>query len=116
MSSLLGRLAGTATTIALAPVTLSVGFAASGLRFGTRVTTNVARGLGDVVPGDARAAVMSATRELVGGEPVRRRWHHEDRCWIEVCGLTGETGPDLAAALLDSVRAVPGVRSAVGPR
>ncbi len=113
MSSLLGRLAGTATTIALAPVTLSVGVAASGLRFGTRVTTNVARGLGDVVPADARAAVLSATRELVGSEPVRRRWRHEDRCWIEVRGLTDETGPDLAAALLDSVRAVPGVRSAV---
>ncbi|WP_425294990.1 HAD-IC family P-type ATPase [Mycolicibacterium vanbaalenii] len=107
-------MAGTATNIAVAPVTLTVGVAASGLRFGTKVTTTVARGLAGAVPPDARAAVSSATRELVGGTPVRRRWRHEDRCWIEVRGLTTETGPDLdAALLLDSVRAVPGVRWAV---
>ncbi|KUI17612.1 haloacid dehalogenase [Mycobacterium sp. GA-1285] len=54
-------------------------------------------------------AVVSAVKELAGGRPSRRCWRNGNRCWIEVRGLNGDKGKALGRAVLDSVRAEPGV-------
>ncbi|MCK5757403.1 MAG: metal transporter, partial [Mycobacterium sp.] len=84
--------------------------AATGLDVSLKVTTSVARGLGDaVVPADGGSGAVAAVRELVGGAPARRRWRSEDRCWIEVRGLDGEDGPALGDAVLAAVHDLDGV-------
>ncbi|AFM19835.1 P-type ATPase, translocating [Mycolicibacterium chubuense NBB4] len=98
MRSLLARLVSGATGVASAPV---------------RLTTSVLREFDEALPAPAlRSGVLAAAREMVGGAPSRRCWRTEDRCWIEVRGLEAQAGAALGEALVRSLRAVPGVRSA----
>ncbi|CAN3131580.1 Metal cation transporter P-type ATPase [Mycobacterium sp. smrl_JER01] len=62
-----------------------------------------------VLAPDLRAGVVDAARELVGATPARRHWSCDDRCWIEVRGLDG--GHELASAVVEALRSVPGVRA-----
>ncbi len=58
-------------------------------------------------------AITEVASELLGGQPARRRWRGEDRCWIEVRGLSeGEPDHDAGPAVLAALRAHPGVISA----
>lgn len=87
--------------------------AATGLDVSLKLTTSVARGLGEaVLPADGGSGTVAAVRELAGGTPARRRWRNEDRCWIEVRGLDGADGPALGDAVLSAVRDLDGVRGA----
>ncbi|MDY6998808.1 MAG: cation-translocating P-type ATPase [Actinomycetota bacterium] len=87
--------------------------ASTGLDLGLKVTTSLARGLGEAVaPAGARAGATAAARELVGGTPARRRWQGGNRCWIEVRGLDGPDAAAVGDAVLASVRARDGVHSA----
>jgi H+-transporting ATPase len=82
VSSLLGRLVGTAATVATAPVTLTMACATT---------------------------AATVAKEIFGGTPPRRRWQSDGRCWIEIRGLDGEYGSALADTLVETVRAQPGV-------
>ena len=69
----------------------------------------------DAVPG-ARTAVRAVSGiavEAVGGPPARRSSRHGRRRWIEVRGLSGPDADAIADAVLEDVRAVPGVIDAV---
>jgi cation-transporting ATPase I len=57
-------------------------------------------------------SVARVAREFVGGPPSRRCWRGGGRAWVEVRGLTGASGPTVAATVLAAVRAHPGVASA----
>lgn len=95
--SFLERLVGGAATVVTAPVALA---AAS------------ARRLTDAAPSqESVGAVVTAVKELAGAKPSRRCWRNENRCWIEVRGLSGDNGKELRRAVLESVRAEPGVRT-----
>jgi cation-transporting P-type ATPase I len=59
----------------------------------------------------ARSAAGMAV-EAIGGPPVRRCCANNTRRWIEVRGLGGQDGSAVAAEVLASVRASPGVRAA----
>jgi H+-transporting ATPase len=64
---------------------------------------------------DVPSAVESMIRlalDNVGGPPVRRCCKRSDRAWIEVRGLREEHGHDLGQAVLEALRAHPGVSSA----
>jgi cation-transporting P-type ATPase I len=64
---------------------------------------------------DVPAAVESVVRtalENVGGAPVRRCCRRTDRAWIEVRGLREEHGEELGQAVLEALRARPGVAAA----
>ena len=107
------RLIGRAARVATAPVALTLACAATGLDVSLKVTSSVARGLGEAVaPAGSGSGAVAAVRELAGGTPVRRRWRSEDRCWIEVRGLDGEDGRPLGEAVLAAVRDLDGVRGA----
>ncbi|UXA17798.1 cation-translocating P-type ATPase [Mycobacterium sp. SMC-4] len=60
---------------------------------------------------DNIAAVVTAVKELTGGNPSRRCWRNDNRCWVEVRGLTGDRGKALGRAVLAAVRAEPGVQT-----
>lgn len=51
--------------------------------------------------------------EAAGGEPARRGSRHGRRHWVEVRGLSGADAGAIADAVLDAVRAVPGVLDVV---
>jgi cation-transporting ATPase I len=85
----LGRLIGSAATFAATPVVVTAACAATALD-----------------------ATLTVAMETFGGEPSRRCWRGQDRCWIEVRGLHGEQGRELGDAVLADVRSRPGVRSA----
>lgn len=55
-------------------------------------------------------AITEAASELLGGKRARRRWRGDDRCWIEVRGLSEHD--DVGAAILAALRAHRGVVSA----
>nr|WP_062982535.1 cation-translocating P-type ATPase [Nocardia anaemiae] len=58
-------------------------------------------------------AITEAATELLGGKPSRRRWCGDNRCWIEVHGLSErEPDDDVGSAVLAALRAHRGVRSA----
>lgn len=58
-------------------------------------------------------AITAVTSELLGGQQARRRWRGEERCWIEVRGLSErEPDHDAGPAVLAALRAHPGVISA----
>jgi cation-transporting ATPase I len=109
----LGRLIGSAATVATAPVVLTAACAATALDIGVKVATLPARRLADSLPSrGALDAVLTVAKESLGGEPSRRCWRGEDRCWIEVGGLHAEHGRELGNTVLADVRALPGVLSA----
>src|SRR5262245_47165078 len=52
--------------------------------------------------------------EFIGGKRTRRCWRGRGSAWIEVRGLNdAQRGRELGTAILESVRAHPGVASAV---
>ncbi|WSY64942.1 cation-translocating P-type ATPase [Nocardia sp. NBC_00881] len=58
-------------------------------------------------------AITEAATELLGGKPARRRWRGDDRCWIEVRGLSErEPDRDVGPAVLAALRGHRGVISA----
>jgi H+-transporting ATPase len=63
VTTLLGRVAGSITAVVTAPI------AATG-----------------VVAGKALNLGAKVAKEFIGGEPSRRCWRNQDRCWIEVRG------------------------------
>ncbi|HKC28804.1 MAG TPA: hypothetical protein VKB75_12400, partial [Jatrophihabitans sp.] len=56
---------------------------------------------------------LSVGAELLGTGRVRRSWVGNGRAWIELRGLDGPGGDDLASGVLAAVRRAPGVRGAV---
>ncbi|SEH89267.1 H+-transporting ATPase [Mycolicibacterium rutilum] len=107
--SLLGRLAGAATTVMTAPVAVTAVCANSALQIGAKVAA--APGL-DILAGESMGAVAALAKEMVGGSPSRRCWRNEDRWWIEVRGLGGETGRALGRDVVQALLGEPGVRTA----
>ena len=76
-------------------------------------TTPLRRAAGAVPPALVLAATAQAVAEAFGATPRRRCWRGNHRSWIEVHGLDDPTcGTDLGAAVLEAVRAQPGVHSA----
>ncbi len=69
----------------------------------------------DSLPGirSATRAVVAVAVEAAGGEPARRASRHGRRHWVEVRGLSGPDAEAIADAVLDAVRAVPGVLDVV---
>ncbi|MGW5149840.1 cation-translocating P-type ATPase [Rhodococcus koreensis] len=57
-------------------------------------------------------SVVGVAREAAGGSPVRRIGSGSGRIWVEVHGLHGPYGPDIAKRALSAVRALPGVEAA----
>ncbi|QIV79659.1 hypothetical protein [Mycolicibacterium frederiksbergense] len=55
---------------------------------------------------------LRAVGEVLAGRSARRRWTRDDRCWIEVYGLDDDEDGTVGAAVLDALRAEPGVREA----
>ncbi|MFD9668411.1 HAD-IC family P-type ATPase [Rhodococcus sp. NPDC059968] len=89
----------------------------------TLVGTAAALGVGSVLlrapaavsspsPRAVAASVVGAAREAAGGTPVRRIGSGAGRTWVEVRGLDGPHGPELAERALSAVRAAPGVEEA----
>ncbi|WP_068156508.1 cation-translocating P-type ATPase [Rhodococcus phenolicus] len=69
-----------------------------------------------VSPPSARAvagSVAGLAREAVGGKPVRRCASGSGRIWVEVRGLDGPHGSQVAERALAAVRSTPGVDDAV---
>ncbi|TQC49749.1 cation-translocating P-type ATPase [Rhodococcus sp. WS4] len=62
----------------------------------------------DLVATTARTARQIAS-EVVGGTPARRTSSGHGRAWIEVRGLDGARGDEVAAAVLGAVRGLDGV-------
>ena len=93
---------------AAASTVVSVGVSAATLPL--RVGVDLVMGSGAV---DSMAAVA---RELVGGTPSRRCWQGAGRAWVEVRGLGGPSGPVVGGAVLEVLRAQPGVRHRRGER
>jgi cation-transporting ATPase I len=60
------------------------------------------------VPSAVESVVRTAL-DNVGGPPVRRCCQRFDRAWIEVRGLREEHGEELGQAVLEALRAHPGV-------
>ncbi len=60
----------------------------------------------------ARETAKVLAREFAGSTLSRRCWRGEQRAWVEVRGLDGPAGAELATAVLGAVRALPGVRAA----
>lgn len=67
--------------------------------------------------GRLTAAAVSTTRsglaavaDVTGTAPSRRSWSGSGRAWVEVRGLDGPGGDDVAAAVLDTVRELDGVQ------
>ncbi|MCB1287283.1 MAG: cation-translocating P-type ATPase, partial [Mycobacterium sp.] len=92
-----------------------VGLAGSAALQGGSAATRAGGAVLDAVPG-ARAAARAAVDiavEAIGGEPARRSSRHGRRRWIEVRGLSGPDADDIADAVLEAVRATPGVLDAV---
>ncbi|MCV7220275.1 cation-translocating P-type ATPase [Mycolicibacterium elephantis] len=114
MIGALSRLVSRAATAATLPVAVAGSCAASAVSVGVDVATLPARRLAGALPSvdvDVVGAVRAAVGELIG-EPSRRCWRGGDRCWIEIRGLDGQDGGEVATAALDAVRAHAGVRSA----
>lgn len=82
----------------------TVGGAATVAGVGVGLATAPLRG-GAVSAGDM-------AREFLGGTPSRRFWRGDDRVWMQVRGLDSPDGPRVATAVLEAVRAVPGVTGA----
>src|SRR5215208_1346542 len=64
---------------------------------------------------DVPSAVEQVVRialDNIGGPPVRRCCQRPDRAWIEVRGLREEHGERLGQAVLEALRAHPGVAAA----
>ncbi|UOT03824.1 cation-translocating P-type ATPase [Rhodococcus opacus] len=59
----------------------------------------------------ARAAA-GGLREAAGGSPARRFGSGSERTWVEVRGLVGPQGPEVADRVLSAVRTLPGVEAA----
>ncbi|RZL82466.1 MAG: cation-translocating P-type ATPase [Rhodococcus sp. (in: high G+C Gram-positive bacteria)] len=116
LASLPARCVGTGTHAA--------GVGAAAALDATLVGTATALGVGSVllrapaavsaVPSSRAAAhsVVGVAREAAGGTPARRVGSGSGRIWVEVRGLDGPHGPELAARALSAVRAVPGVEKA----
>ncbi|MBS9535332.1 cation-translocating P-type ATPase [Mycobacterium sp. M1] len=60
----------------------------------------------------ARQTAKVLSREFAGSALARRCWRGEDRAWIEVHGLDGARGSELATTVLSAARALPGVTAA----
>lgn len=91
------------------------GLAGSAVLVGGSVATRAGEAATGVLPG-ARALIRAAAEtalESVGGAPARRTSRHGRRHWVEVRGLSGPDADEIAAEVLESVRAVPGVQDAV---
>lgn len=69
--------------------------------------------LGRLIGGttSASAGMLTAAKEMLGARPARRCWCRDNRYWIEVRGLSADTGRTLGDALVAAARAEPGVRS-----
>nr|WP_009474532.1 cation-translocating P-type ATPase [Rhodococcus sp. JVH1]EJJ00366.1 putative cation-transporting ATPase I [Rhodococcus sp. JVH1] len=65
----------------------------------------------DLISTTARTATQIAT-EVLGGTPARRASSGHGRAWIEVRGLDGPRGDDVAATVLRAVRETAGVAGA----
>ncbi|PBC49144.1 haloacid dehalogenase [Rhodococcus sp. ACS1] len=65
----------------------------------------------DLVATTARTATQITT-EVLGGTPARRTSSGHGRAWIEIRGLDGPRGADVAASVLGAVRATAGVDGA----
>ncbi|ELB89669.1 cation transporting ATPase, partial [Rhodococcus wratislaviensis IFP 2016] len=65
----------------------------------------------DLISTTARTATQIAT-EVLGGTPARRTSSGHGRAWIEVRGLDGPRGDDVAATVLGAVRETAGVAGA----
>ncbi|MBC2639222.1 cation-translocating P-type ATPase [Rhodococcus wratislaviensis] len=79
-----------------------------GAGFGLGVATYGGAVAADLVATTTRTATQLAG-ELMGGTPVRRTSTHHGRAWIEVRGLEGARGDDVAAGVLAAVRSLDGV-------
>ncbi|MHA4851067.1 cation-translocating P-type ATPase [Rhodococcus sp. MSC1_016] len=78
--------------------------------FGVGVVTHSSAVAADLMTTTARVATSIAA-EAVGGTPARRTSAGRGRVWIEVRGLDSPRGDDVAAEVLDAVRATTGVQS-----
>ncbi|HET9874161.1 MAG TPA: HAD-IC family P-type ATPase, partial [Mycobacterium sp.] len=60
----------------------------------------------------AREAAKVLSHEFAGSTLSRRCWRSDDHAWIEVRGLDGPGGAELATTVVSTARALPGVKSA----
>jgi H+-transporting ATPase len=61
---------------------------------------------------DAPLRAAARLPGVLSGQPARRRWTRDDRCWIEVRGLADDEDGVIGATVLEKLRAEPGVREA----
>ncbi|MEI6254785.1 MAG: cation-translocating P-type ATPase, partial [Mycobacteriaceae bacterium] len=109
------RVASAGLHVAVTTTAAAVGLAGSAALVGGSAATRAGEAVLDVVPGARTVAhtVAGVAVEAVGGPPARRRSRHGRRRWIEVRGLSGPEADAVADAVLEDVRAVPGVIDAV---
>ncbi|HEX3548723.1 MAG TPA: HAD-IC family P-type ATPase [Mycobacterium sp.] len=62
---------------------------------------------------DAAGSLAGLAVEALGGPPVRRCSANGQRCWVEVRGLGGQSGSEIATAVVKAVKGTPGVKTAV---
>lgn len=105
------RIASAGLHVAVTTTAAAAGLAGSAALVGGSVATRAGEAVLDTVPGARTVAGMAV--EAVGGPPARRHSRHGRRCWIEIRGLSGPDADAIAAAVLEDVRAVPGVIDAV---
>ncbi|MFF0817145.1 cation-translocating P-type ATPase [Rhodococcus sp. NPDC003318] len=103
-SALGATIAGTATALRVGAVLLRAPGAVAAISPSPEV-------LARSVAGVARQAAGVA-REAAGGSPARRCGSGAGRTWVEVRGLDGPHGPEVAAQALAAVRCLPGVEDA----
>lgn len=109
------RAAAAATRMALTATTVTAGAAGSTALMGRTMVANVGGSLSRAAP-DVSTLVRAAAGmaiETVGGPPARRSSGNRERRWIEVRGLGGEHGSQIAAEVLAAVRSTAGVRETV---
>ena len=109
------RFASAGLHVAVTTSAAAAGLAGSAALVGGSAATRAGGAVLDGVPGarSAARAVTGMAVEAVGGPPARRSSRHGRRRWIEVRGLSGPDSDAVAEAVLEDVRAVPGVLDAV---
>ena len=109
------RVASAGLHVAVTTTAAAAGLAGSAALVGGSAATRASAAVLDLVPTarSAAGAVTAMAVEAVGGPPARRSSRHGRRRWIEVRGLSGPDADAVAEAVLEDVRAVPGVIDAV---
>ena len=80
--------------------------------FGVQLTSALVDASVQTATGIAELATQPARRTSEAGWSLTRRcFRGEQRAWVEVRGLEGPTGAELATAVLSAARALPGVTS-----